>query len=195
MTTKALASVALLTALASPALAQMSNPAESSGFPGDMGRPMHGGLMPLPPPPARRPPLVVPPGPSIAAALLAAETAVAACTGFHVAVTVIDSSAVPKLAYTPDGSAGWHTYMAFRKAYTALTFQRPNEEVAAMAKSDKSIADRVEADRNMVVWAGGVPLMAGGKVIGAIGVSGAEPSSKDEACAKAGIAKVQDQLG
>ena len=42
--------------------------------------------------------------------------------------------------------------------------------------------------------AGGVPIKAGNDVIGAIGVSGAPGGDKDETCANAGIAKIEDLL-
>jgi uncharacterized protein GlcG (DUF336 family) len=41
---------------------------------------------------------------------------------------------------------------------------------------------------------GALPIKAGDEVIGAVGVSGAPGGEKDEACSKAGIAKVADQL-
>ena len=42
---------------------------------------------------------------------------------------------------------------------------------------------------------GGVQILAGdGDMVGAIGVSGAPSGSEDEACAKAGIAAIEDQI-
>jgi uncharacterized protein GlcG (DUF336 family) len=41
---------------------------------------------------------------------------------------------------------------------------------------------------------GGIPILAGNEVIGAIAVSGAPGWEMDEACAKAGLAKVADKL-
>jgi uncharacterized protein GlcG (DUF336 family) len=41
---------------------------------------------------------------------------------------------------------------------------------------------------------GGIPIFAGKEVIGAIEVSGAPGWDQDEACAKAGLAKVADKL-
>jgi uncharacterized protein GlcG (DUF336 family) len=42
--------------------------------------------------------------------------------------------------------------------------------------------------------AGALPITVGDDVIGAIGVSGAPGGEKDEACAKAAIDKIADQL-
>jgi uncharacterized protein GlcG (DUF336 family) len=41
---------------------------------------------------------------------------------------------------------------------------------------------------------GGIPIFAGSEVIGAVAVSGAPGWDMDEACAKAGLAKVADKL-
>ena len=41
---------------------------------------------------------------------------------------------------------------------------------------------------------GALPIKLGDEVIGAVGVSGSPGGDKDEACAKAGLDKVADQL-
>jgi uncharacterized protein GlcG (DUF336 family) len=41
---------------------------------------------------------------------------------------------------------------------------------------------------------GGIVVQSGGSTLGAVGVSGASGGDKDEACAKAGLAAVQDKL-
>ncbi len=46
----------------------------------------------------------------------------------------------------------------------------------------------------VVAAQGALPIKIGDEVIGAVGVSGAPVGDKDEACAKAGIDKVAEQL-
>ena len=41
---------------------------------------------------------------------------------------------------------------------------------------------------------GGLPIEAGGAVLGAIGVSGAPGGDADEACAKAGIKAIEEAI-
>jgi uncharacterized protein GlcG (DUF336 family) len=41
---------------------------------------------------------------------------------------------------------------------------------------------------------GAIPIMVGGELIGAFAVSGAPGGDKDEPCAVAGVAKIQDRL-
>lgn len=165
-----------------------------SGFPGDMGRPFNGLPMPAGPRPPPPPQMPVAKGPSIALALEAAKAAVSACKGYHVGISIIDSAGRPKLYYIPDGTDGSHAYTGFRKAYTALMFKVPTSQVGAMIKTDQSVVAKIAADQNMLTFAGGIPIKVGDEVIGAIGVSGAEPSEKDEECGIAGINKIKDRL-
>jgi uncharacterized protein GlcG (DUF336 family) len=169
---------------------------KSAAFPGDLGRPFDG--LPLPNGPGRRPPWPSRPPPARALALdlalLAAQEAVAACAGSHVGVAIIDATGTPKLYYIPDGTAGFHAYTGFRKAYTALTFKMPTSEVGALSKTDATVAAKITADTNFLSFAGGVPIKAGDEIVGAIGVSGAEPSAIDEKCANAGLEKIKTQV-
>jgi uncharacterized protein GlcG (DUF336 family) len=127
-------------------------------------------------------------------ALQAAQEAVAACAGSHVGVAIIDSAGTPKLYYVPDGTAGFHAYTGFRKAYTALTFKMPTSEVGALSKTDAAVAAKITADTNFLSFAGGLPIKVGDEIVGAIGVSGAEPSAIDEKCAIAGLEKIKTLL-
>jgi len=165
-----------------------------SGFPGDMGRPFNG--MPLPPGPLppRPPQRPLPKGPPIELSLEAAKAIVAACKGYQVSVSIIDSSGTPKLYYVADGTDGSHAYTGFRKAYTALTFNMPTSQVGKLAVTDAGIAAKIRADVNLLSFAGGLLLKAGDQVIGAVGVSGAEPSAKDEQCGLAGIESIKTRL-
>jgi uncharacterized protein GlcG (DUF336 family) len=169
-------------------------PPAGSGFPGDMGRPFDGLPFPPGPLPPRPPERPLPKAPSIDLALEAAKAIVAACKGYHVGVSVIDSSGTPKLYYIPDGTDGAHAYTGFRKAYTALTFKMPTSQVGPLTKTDSAVAAKVKADTNLLTFAGGMLLSVGDQVVGAIGVSGAEPSAKDEECGMVGINKIKDRL-
>jgi uncharacterized protein GlcG (DUF336 family) len=165
--------------------------------PGNANGPPPGPLPGTPggPPPGPRPPDVVARSASIAVAVDLAKAIVVACKGYHVGVSVLDAAGTPKLYYIPDGTGGTHAYTGYRKANTALSFKMPSGKVAAAAQADPAIAAKLAADaNNYVTWAGGVLIMAGTEVIGAVGVSGAEPSAKDEACALEGLKKVQSRL-
>lgn len=142
-----------------------------------------------PAPPGRPQPLA--PSPSMATALKMAHAAIAACRSFHVGITVLDDAGYPKLTYIPDGTAGVHAFISFKKANTALRFKMPSGEITAAMKRNSQIAAEFHAGgADFITFAGGLPLMSHGKLIGALGVSGAEPSAKDEACGKAAVRAV-----
>jgi uncharacterized protein GlcG (DUF336 family) len=175
--------------------------AETSALPGDRAPPAPG-TMPGPPPGGAtgaggRPPPeqgTDAPGPSLALAVEAAQAAIAACLadgGYKVSASVIDSTGQPRATLVADGATGGHAYTGVRKGLAALAFKMPTSQVAAKVATDKAMAAMVKP--NMMTWAGAVPLLAGGKVIGAIGVSGAS-SQQDEKCAAAGAAKVASRL-
>src|SRR5215468_9462168 len=109
---------------------------------------------------------------SIKMALTIAETALTECTP-RVSIAVLDR--------------------ARRKAYTALTFRRPSAEWAKRTAEGDVAGQRSLTD--VIPLGGGVPIMIGDDAIGSVGLSGAPGGQpQEEACAKAGIAKVQDQL-
>ena len=47
---------------------------------------------------------------------------------------------------------------------------------------------------NVVALGGGMPIEAGGSILGGIGVSGAPAADLDDKCAMAGIAAIKDAL-
>ena len=79
-----------------------------------------------------------------------------------------------------------------RKAYTARTFRIPSGEFAQRVK-DNPTTGAVHLT-GVIAAQGALPIKVGDEVIGAVGVSGAPGGEKDEACSKAGIDKVADQL-
>jgi len=133
------------------------------------------------------------PSPTLAVAIEAAQAALDACAkdGYKVGVTVIDSAGQPRVALSADGATGGHVYTGVRKGLAALAFKTPSSQVQAKLAADQSAAALVKP--NMATMAGAVPLMAGDKIIGAIGVSGAS-SLQDEKCAVAGADKVKGKL-
>jgi len=90
-------------------------------------------------------------------------------------------------------NTGPHTIEnSFRKAYTARTFRIPSGEFATRVK-DNPTTGQVHLT-NVIANQGALPIKVGDDVIGAAGASGAPGGEKDEACIKAGLDKVADQL-
>jgi len=127
-------------------------------------------------------------------ALTIAQSAYEACAqqGHHVSVTVVGLEGETLVAVRGDGSAP-HTFEnSQRKAYTARTFRAPSGEFAQRVK-DNPTTGAVHLS-GVIAAQGALPIKVGDAVIGAVGVSGAPGGDKDEACAKAGVDKVADQL-
>ena len=129
-------------------------------------------------------------------AVTMAQAAYAACKaqGYHVSVHVIDRAGLVKLALRGD-DASPHTYEnSQRKAYTARTFRMPSGEFADRNMKPGEPAGAATNLTGVIAIRGALPIKVGDEVIGSIGVSGAPGGDKDEACAKAGLDKVADQL-
>ena len=148
---------------------------------------------PAGPPRPPGPPAPPAKGPSSAAAVALAQAAIAACAanGYKVTAVVLNSAGVQRVQISADGAPDMTGAIGVRKAFTAITFKEPSGAVGDKAKTDAALADRIKNDPKLITWAGGQPLMAGGELIGAIGVSGAPGGDKDDACAAAAIAKVK----
>ncbi len=135
-------------------------------------------------------------GPLLDLALEAARTAIATCVDLqqHVGVTVLDSAGVTKVTLAADGTLPRGVASSQSKAQTALAFQRPTSQLGEQVKTDTTLAAQIAGNTGYNVRAGGILLFSHGELIGALGVGGAKGSEKDEACALAGLAKVQDKL-
>src|SRR6266436_1482273 len=128
---------------------------------------------------------------SIRMALTIAETALAEC-GMRVSVAVVDRSGRLRVFLQGDGAAPHNLELARRKAYTAETFGRTTLEW--MQRTETNVPGQRQLSE-VIPLQGGVPIKVGNGTIGAVGLSGAPNGGpQEEACGKAGIAKVQDQL-
>lgn len=128
---------------------------------------------------------------SLRMALTIAETALDAC-GVRTSVAVVDRAGRVRVLLQGDDAAPHNLELARRKAYTARTFRQTSAEWAKRTETDLA-GQRMLAD--VIPLAGGVPIKVGEETIGGVGLSGAPMGgAQEEACAKAGIAKVADQL-
>jgi uncharacterized protein GlcG (DUF336 family) len=129
------------------------------------------------------------------AALQAAQAALARCQkdGFTVAAAVVDRGGQP-LALLRDNLAGAPTSQtAIGKAATAVSFRIDTSELAATTQAGKA-ASGIRELPNVVAIGGGLVIRAKGSLVGGIGVSGAPGGDADDACAKAGIAAINDAI-
>jgi uncharacterized protein GlcG (DUF336 family) len=128
-------------------------------------------------------------------ALKATQVALEHCRGqgYQVAVAVVDRFGVAQTMMR-DRFAGPHTPdTAINKAWTAVSFRTGTSELATATQSDQASSGIRHIPRFVGVG-GGMLIEAGGSILGAVGVSGAPTGEADDACAKAGIAAIQDEL-
>lgn len=131
---------------------------------------------------------------SLSMAKTIAEAAQGECEakGYHTTVAVVDRAG-QLLVLLRDEQAGPHTVeMARRKAYTARMFRTPTAEFQKRTMPDQPIAAQRDIT-DMLALSGGVPIKLGNETIGGVGSAGSSLEA-DDACAKAGIAKVADLL-
>src|SRR5256714_7925487 len=131
---------------------------------------------------------------SLPMAATIATTAIETCKqqGYNVSVHVIGNMGEILVAMRGDNTGPHTMENSMRKALASRGQRIPSGQFAEnVAKTPNAGALRLG---NMIPARGALPIKAGEETIGAVGVSGAPGGDKDEACAKAGIDKVADQL-
>lgn len=138
---------------------------------------------PPPPPPAYGAPISL----EQAKAAIVAATAESKKNGWNHVFAVVDGAGTLIAFEKSDLAGNSSAPIAEAKARTAATFRVPT----------KAYQDRLTAGETFILGlpgvvpaAGGIPIIVGGKVIGAIGVSGATPL-QDHQSAEAGVAAVK----
>ena len=116
---------------------------------------------------------------------MAAAELEAAKNSWQVAITILDSGGNLVMFHRVDNTQLSSALLSEGKARTALQFKRPSKAL------DDAIANggagmRLLAVKDITPLEGGLPLVVDGKIIGAIGASGAL-SSQDSQVAKAGV--------
>jgi uncharacterized protein GlcG (DUF336 family) len=130
---------------------------------------------------------------SLPMAKMMAEAALAECKakGFNTSVVVVDRAGQPIVSLRDENASAQTMEMARRKAYTARMFGMSTLDFQKRTEDPKYRAQRDVAD--ILALGGGVPITAGNERIGGIASSGSS-QEQDDACAKAGIAKVAELL-
>jgi uncharacterized protein GlcG (DUF336 family) len=108
--------------------------------------------------------------------------------GFKVAVAVVDDAGHLVACERMDGALWITPEIARAKANAAAAFQATTHDLEGRFGGARSLfAGNVAAlgDYKLVFGRGGVPLVVGDRVIGAVGVSGAVPPDNDHAIADA----------
>jgi uncharacterized protein GlcG (DUF336 family) len=128
---------------------------------------------------------------SLAMAKTIAEGTIAECKskGFNTAAAVVDRAGQVMVILRDEHATTQTAEMARRKAYTARMFRSTTLDFQKRTMDPTLAAQRNLAD--ILALGGGVPIRMGDDVIGGVGSSGSS-QEQDDACAKAGIARVAD---
>jgi uncharacterized protein GlcG (DUF336 family) len=127
-------------------------------------------------------------------AVTIAQTAMATCNanGYRVSATVVGRNGEVLAQIRGDGTGPHTMENSFKKAFTSRTFRIPSGEMEERLKQNPQMGAQFLT--GFTTARGALPIKLGDDVIGAAGVSGAPGGEKDEACVKAALDKVADQL-
>lgn len=123
----------------------------------------------------------------VALRLLEGVAAAARSRGVRLAACVVDRGGNLVAARRADGAQWGGMGLAIDKAFTAAAFGQPTSrwaDTSVPGGSDWGLGGALSG--RVIAIAGGVPLYAGGELIGGLGVSGA-PSAVDDACARESV--------
>ena len=128
---------------------------------------------------------------SAQASRLMVDAAVAEADAMSVPVTVVvvDESGVTKEMRRMDGAPLVSVQTAINKAYAAASIGMPPDDFYAAIESDGAAVAEFGTRPGLALIAGGLPVIADGRVAGAIGVAGAMTGAEDRRIAEVAIAK------
>jgi uncharacterized protein GlcG (DUF336 family) len=131
---------------------------------------------------------------SLGMAKTIAEATIGECKskGFHTAAVVVDRSGQIMVFLRDEEAAPQVGEMARRKAFTARMFRSTTLEFQKRTATDPTLAAQRDV-ADILALGGGVPIQVGNQVIGGVGSAGSN-QDQDDACAKAGVAKVAELL-
>jgi glc operon protein GlcG len=118
--------------------------------------------------------------------ILRAARAEAERNGWLMAIAVVDDGGHPLALFRMDGAAPVSSYIAMEKARTSAVGARESQQYEDMINNGRIAFLSAPLSATL---GGGVPVIVGGQVIGAVGVSGAKPD-EDASVAKAGIQSI-----
>lgn len=120
--------------------------------------------------------------------IIAAAEKKAAEIGQPMNIAVADAGGNLVAHVRMDGAWFGSVDISIKKAFTSKAFDIATKDLAEHSQSGKQFFGiHVSNDGRIMIFVGGIPLKHGGKVIGAIGVSGGS-GEQDHAVAEAGAA-------
>ena len=125
-----------------------------------------------------------------ALAVLNAALDEATSLGVPEAIAVVDGAGDLKAFARMDGTFNTSIDLAMDKAFTAASFHAPTEQFGASVSADAATMASLLNEPHISLLPGGIPLMSGQTVIGAVGCSGGS-GEQDVQCAQAGVGALE----
>lgn len=126
-----------------------------------------------------------------ARAVLDAALAAATASNLAVCIAIVDHGGEPVLTARMDGAPRLSATIALNKAWTVVSFNGiPTEQWWEMIKDEPPLVHGITHTPRLTIFAGGVPLDADDRLVGAVGVSGGS-AAQDAAIAAAGAAAIE----
>ena len=123
----------------------------------------------------------------LALSLLARVREEAQARDLSLAAAVVDDAGHVLASQRMDGAALGAMQLALGKAFTAASWATPSGEFSRSTQPGGDDWGWNTTDPRIVVYAGGLPLLVGGELVGGIGASGGA-AAEDEECVAAAAA-------
>ena len=122
-----------------------------------------------------------------------AQGAIKACRGqgYSVSAVVVDRSGNVQVVMRDAGASRFTVQIAQDKANAVILSGVPS---SVFRHNREDIRQEMNHVDGVLVLEGGVPIMAGGYRVGALGVSGAPGGDKDERCANQALEQYRERL-
>ena len=130
----------------------------------------------------------------LAVALIEAVEEKAREMDMRVVIAVSDASGKPVAVHCMDGAYHGSFDVALNKTYTSTAFQMSTKELSRLCQPGQDLYGlQFSNDGKVMILGGGEPLMVGGTMIGALGVSGGT-AAQDTELAAYGRAKLKEVI-
>jgi uncharacterized protein GlcG (DUF336 family) len=121
--------------------------------------------------------------------LIEAAQRAASSAGIAVSISVCDPGGLPVAFLRMDGAPLGTIGLATNKAYSAAMFATPTHVWHGILAGDEALREGLLGTERFTTLGGGIPLLAGGALLGALGVSGGSVD-QDREVAESVVAEV-----
>ena len=103
--------------------------------------------------------------------------------GIHVTAAIVDDKAQILALAKMDEAPALSMDLAISKAYTAAAYQLPTHELLGAIRQQRGFFSVVVGSQGRIIaLGGGMPILQGVNIVGAVGVSGGTPEQDQQCC-------------